>query len=189
MEAYQHGASYTAGWLSDFEEQTTLITHHAVPKHGCCKATGIWGMFVSTALFSLSWLICHLHHRYWSVEFYEALLQRFSLWLKFPHFFSPLTHSFSFIYSFIHSYIYTSNTGGGGREMPSMWQVKSLLSGSSHSSFDWVASLANIPLEPSQPPSHTIQRWKGIGRERDEVLRGQPLRSRICISVFCFPFI
>lgn len=113
MEAYQHGASYTAGWLSDFEEQTTLITHHVVPKHGCCKATGIWGMFVTTALFSLSWLICHLHYRYWSVEFYEALLQPFSLWLKFPHFFSPLTHSFSFIYSFIHSYIYTSNTGGG----------------------------------------------------------------------------
>lgn len=49
-----------------------------------------------------------------------------------------------------------------------------------------VVSLANIPLDPSQPPSHPTQQWKGTGREGEEVFRGRPLRSRIHVSVDCF---
>ena len=44
----------TAGRLSDFEEQSILITHRVLPKHGYSKATGIGGIFVAAALSNLS---------------------------------------------------------------------------------------------------------------------------------------
>lgn len=43
-----------AGWSSDFEEQSILITHQVVPKHGYSKATGTGGIFVTIAFSSLA---------------------------------------------------------------------------------------------------------------------------------------
>lgn len=136
------------------------------------KPVGPGGVF-TTAWPTPSWLICLLHPGYWPLEFYEAPLQSLSLGWNFPILVAFLLVLF-FPHLFMHSYI------------KHMGQVKSLLSGSSHPSFDWVVSLSNIPLDPSQPVSYPTQQRKGKGWEKDAVLWGEPLRASMCVRVCLF---
>lgn len=144
-----------ANWRAQCEQSIC----YSGPHNQDCKPPAethrcLWQPHFSLFLFNSRRKIYFQQDKFYPGEFYKALHQSFSLWVKFPCLSSPLILFFS-IYSFIHTYI--KHVEGG------------LLCGrSTH----WGVSLASIPLDPSRPPSHPTQQWKGTGREGEDIVEG-----------------